>query len=421
MEQTGFIESRPRPTDYLAGALPWKRVVSDGSWEKFLPDGERQNVPFEFDTMACVTFSALNTIESQLKVFKLPESHLTFLRDNGYFKNDQINFSDKFTAIISGTTKQGNTFTNVADAIRNYGLIPDSVLPFGGEQTFDAWHSPAQITDEMRALGKKFLDYFDIGYEWVLVNDNKKIDEQEENTLRYHLFHAPLQIAVPYTARHAIMMSSFYRIFESYPPFDRPGKDPISYAFKIVITPKNNESITRTLSLGTTGTQVTALQKLLNQYVPMPITGTFDSITLQAVKVFQGGQGLVPDGIVGPKTRSCLGMPPTVPIVNFRMPGDDIFGCNPYLLAITQRVRTETGIPLKVTSGKRTEQENSKADGVANSSHLSALAFDFGLLPDKHKVVCDAFRRYGVKRFGYYKDHLHIDIDFSKPQVEWNY
>lgn len=421
MEQTGYIHKGPRPTDYLAGTLLWKKVIIDGNWKRFLPDGERQNVPFEFDTMACVSFSALNTLESQLKVLQLPVEHIQFLRDNGYYKNDQINFSDKFTAIMSGTTKNGNTFVNVADSIRNDGLIPDSVLPFGGEKSWEEWHAPAQVSAEMKALGKRFLDFFDIGYEWVLINDNKKISGQEEDTLRYHLFHAPLQIAVPEVPHHAIMMSSFYTIFESYPPFDRKGKDPIAYAFKIVITPKTLESVTRTLSLGSSGSQVSTLQKLINRYIPIAINGNFDAITQQAVRVFQGGQGLVPDGIVGPKTRACLGMPPTIAIVNFKAPYDDIIGSNEYLLAITQRVRTETGIPLKVTSGKRTESQNSKVDGVANSSHLSALAFDFGLLPDKHKTICDAFRRYGVKRFGYYKDHLHIDIDFSKPQVEWNY
>jgi Putative peptidoglycan binding domain/CHAP domain len=65
------------------------------------------------------------------------------------------------------------------------------------------------------------------------------------------------------------------------------------------------------LRRGNVGFMVTELQRALNTKdakLKLPITGNFDMITLQAVKVFQTKNKLEADGIVGPKTFGKLGI-----------------------------------------------------------------------------------------------------------------
>ena len=65
------------------------------------------------------------------------------------------------------------------------------------------------------------------------------------------------------------------------------------------------------LCRGNVGFMVTELQRALNTEdarLKLPITGNFDLVTLKAVKTFQSKNGLVADGIVGPKTFGKLKM-----------------------------------------------------------------------------------------------------------------
>src|SRR3990167_11069550 len=92
-----------RPTDYIAGALGYEVRNPSGDWTPYLPEGEWQ-YNSHMDSMACVTFSALNSIETQYRF-------LTGLKRN---------FSDRFTAKKSGTTGKGNYLYKVTDSMRQH-------------------------------------------------------------------------------------------------------------------------------------------------------------------------------------------------------------------------------------------------------------------------------------------------------------
>lgn len=65
------------------------------------------------------------------------------------------------------------------------------------------------------------------------------------------------------------------------------------------------------LRRGNVGFMVTEVQRVLNSKdaaLNLPVTGSFDIATLQAVKAFQTRNGLESDGIVGPKTFWKLGI-----------------------------------------------------------------------------------------------------------------
>lgn len=72
----------------------------------------------------------------------------------------------------------------------------------------------------------------------------------------------------------------------------------------------------RNLRIGSRGNDVLEVQTLLQKwgYSPGPLDGIFGYRTLQAVLRFQRDQGLVVDGIVGPKTLQALRAKPPAPI-----------------------------------------------------------------------------------------------------------
>lgn len=170
----GLIYNEPRIQDYILGSgSPVKKEVlqADGDWTNYLPSMEKQNGVY-MDSMACVTFSALNCIES-IMLRKFNECH---------------NFSDRFIAKLSGTTKNGNSFVNVADTIRKIGLIEEEGWVYPNQRrtppfTWDDYYSdiPASLMEE----AKKFLSQYEISYEWVAVGDF-------EEALKY----GPIQVAV---------------------------------------------------------------------------------------------------------------------------------------------------------------------------------------------------------------------------------
>jgi putative chitinase len=73
------------------------------------------------------------------------------------------------------------------------------------------------------------------------------------------------------------------------------------------------------LKLGSSGPEVAALQDRLRErgFHPGPTNGAFDRSTQAAVIAFQRSQGLLDDGVVGPRTAAALGLdnPPEIPEV----------------------------------------------------------------------------------------------------------
>jgi len=234
MKQTGLL-FKFDPKDWVTGAspLPYEVLVKTGDWRDYLPAEEAQSV-IKFDTMSCTTFSALSAIETQINYLirnkKISGNQLKLLEElgcvDGFYK---VNFSDRFTAIKSGTTKQGNFHQNVWDSIKRDGLLPERDLPFGGTN-WDEYHNKTVITKEMEDKAKKILSVFNFAYEWAVM--------QPDADLSVHLKHAPLHGAIPFPAYHAVVIPSGNYVFDTYKPFLYERKTPLHYAVKGVVTVK---------------------------------------------------------------------------------------------------------------------------------------------------------------------------------------
>jgi zinc D-Ala-D-Ala carboxypeptidase len=87
------------------------------------------------------------------------------------------------------------------------------------------------------------------------------------------------------------------------------------------------------------------------------------------------------------------------------------------------KVRAAVGFPLLITSGYRTEAHNAKVGGVPGSAHTKGLAADIRALTDTQKrAIAKAAIAQGIKRIGWGRTYIHLDIDGTKPQnVVWNY
>ena len=260
-KNTGFIAQDPRETDYIAGAVDIGSINNQtGDWSQYLPSGEKQGGVY-FDSMACVSFSAINVAETEinylLQTNQLPKETVAFLDREGYLVDGEVNFSDRFIAKLSGTTRVGNYLTTVMDTIRKYGLIPESEWTFDTAQrtpAFDWDDYYAPVPQALQDKGKKFLDYFDIKYSW-LVAGGQAVPAQMKEWLKS----GPLQIAsatcpgwstgdvnaCSLPINHATMIYGIddtrYKLFDHYTPFEKTlALDyKIPFVMRIIVTPKS--------------------------------------------------------------------------------------------------------------------------------------------------------------------------------------
>lgn len=231
---SGLINVQPKEKDFFFGteaSLRGVDVLPSGDWTPYLPSGEDQ-FGIGWDSMSCASFSYTSTVETYLN-FLIKEKRITafnnkWLADNGYIGPDgKVNFSDRFLAIMSGTTISGNSLNKVAETARTVGLIPQSMLLFGGN-SWGEFMNPEAITPDMIKKGKEFLQRFKLSYEWFMWNNDRFLDANEQKLLADSLRQLPVQVGIPFPASHAIELISckddLVRLFDTYQPYIKDKK-----------------------------------------------------------------------------------------------------------------------------------------------------------------------------------------------------
>lgn len=173
----GLVIEPYKPTDDFFGGVTRSKdsriLVTDGQWDNHLPKYESQAGLYT-GTKACVSFSALNCNEILAKA--------------KYNKN--VNYSDRFTAKMSGTTKRGNSMLRVADSIRHQGVVDERLWDFPRRRrkppfTWNNYYSAIPIN--LKKQGTQWAKDNTVNYEWVATSKKVLMD-----ALRY----APLQVTV---------------------------------------------------------------------------------------------------------------------------------------------------------------------------------------------------------------------------------
>ncbi len=225
------------------------KISNPDGWLDYLPSTEVQRFR-SLETMACVSFSAINTLEMQFKYLiknkLIDDEDLKWLEDNGYMLDGEVNFSDRFIATLSETKKSGNYLSKVAETIKQFGLVPEVVwdYPRPDDDPDFKWNDYyREIPESVIELGKKFLERFDIQYEYVPQSDFSKALE-----------FAPIQVIVyawvlmngkyqkDGTFNHATTLFDDYMVFDTYSPYVKQlAVDNLyTYGYQYTITNKIN-------------------------------------------------------------------------------------------------------------------------------------------------------------------------------------
>lgn len=205
MQNKGYRQRERNPNDWILGGftpLESKILRPNGQYDDCLPVSEKQH-RYGLETMACVTFSALNCLETLQKA------------KYGIAQN----FSDRFTAKMSNTSKQGNWQWYVAKSIANDGVVDEYLWSWIPEvDTWDEYYSP--IPQEIQNDGLEWCLKNDFYYEWV-----------NQVSLKTALMYGPVQVIVKYATgdgllnpfgeyNHAVMCYGYtnegWKIFDHY-------------------------------------------------------------------------------------------------------------------------------------------------------------------------------------------------------------
>lgn len=160
-----------KPTDYVFGAVSQPCIYSIPLEDRpfYLPTGEIQRGVQDFAD--CASRGPHNIIEAKLtyayqRNLMKPENK-RWLEAKGYLNGNRVEVSDRFTAIKSGTTPQGNSLIAPLDSIHRNGCIPKKMLPAYSQMDWADYHNKADITPAMEALGLEFAQRFVFNYERV--------------------------------------------------------------------------------------------------------------------------------------------------------------------------------------------------------------------------------------------------------------
>lgn len=150
----GFLPIEITPDQYIFGSdqIKGEVLVPDGQWFGYLPDIEVQR-QFGLETMNCTVYGTLNCIE------------ILFKR----VYNVEVNHSERFVGIHSGTTPSGNNPHEVGETIRKKaGCVEDMLLPFSESiDTWEKYYGPNPLPKQLNNLGKEWIKAWDFKHDWV--------------------------------------------------------------------------------------------------------------------------------------------------------------------------------------------------------------------------------------------------------------
>ena len=172
---------------YVGGESPeCIATIPQEKREEYLPEGEVQRTDKD-DLMDCATRVVENILETKLTYLLrnklLKPANEAFLRDNGYVVSKPFSecvvLADAFNAILSHTTRAGNSLKEPLHSVHEDGVIPKAMLPLEFWMSFDDYHDPKRITGKMTRLGKEFAARFPFRYEKVFEKDYGELIEKD--------------------------------------------------------------------------------------------------------------------------------------------------------------------------------------------------------------------------------------------------
>lgn len=186
MKNYGLIESEivleGKEAHHVLGDCnqPMNLIQSDGQWLEYLPKKEPQERN-GVETYACTVFGCLNQIETLGKKLFGPV----------LFNTD---FSDRAAAIMSHIGPNGANPHSTYEYIRKGGLIAEALLPFADSiTTREQYYFPNPLPENLLAIARGWLQYWEFGHDWVFVDSDNK--ETRQNKMMGALTMSPLAVS----------------------------------------------------------------------------------------------------------------------------------------------------------------------------------------------------------------------------------
>lgn len=154
----GLIEGGHRPKDFVLGGISGLnktvRMPGGKGWRNFLPQPHEMQLRYGVDFGLCTKFAGTDVVEMILRAI--------------YGVNE--NYSERALAILAEQpSANGDSLWNVAETIRKFGLVLEADCPWTKDLT--TWEKFMACTPERKAelvaLGAKWLEKYDFGYEFV--------------------------------------------------------------------------------------------------------------------------------------------------------------------------------------------------------------------------------------------------------------
>lgn len=169
-------------TDWVLGgarSAPYKVLNETGDWTPFLPEYELQRKR-GVESNGCTNFGSLN-------IFEILQNFLY---------NRDVNYSERFTAVMSGQTEGGNDPHKVLQSVCDNGVIDERLLPFTPGMTFKEYLSPKPMTAELRQKGLDFAYTHIVRHEYIYDVDALLSADKKRRLLGEALKRSPVGVSV---------------------------------------------------------------------------------------------------------------------------------------------------------------------------------------------------------------------------------
>lgn len=233
MQNHTCLKIVPRATDYVKGVnspIAFKAMNGSGNWTSRLEFFTLQEIN-GFETNGCVLWTASEDFDAQMDYLiengSVPEAMLAEIRTMGFMDlgNDGLphfHSSPRFLQGRTGNGFNGNSLPDAWDAVRKYGVLPWTDLPFDSSVTEAEYLTPP--SEVMLAKAAQFLALIGgknaVQYHWVINDAQKNLTE-----MAVALEQAPLQLGI------ALLDSGWNQVEPTDPPTgELPQHSVMNYA-----------------------------------------------------------------------------------------------------------------------------------------------------------------------------------------------